>query len=265
MSKTQVFSFKENKGQIGDQFSKPRPDVLFTGNSGNLFFYLRNNGVSYQISRVDKWKSIENEGKQLHVPAVQKVPEQTTVYRFDIDWLGANSNATVQKQDQLSGYDNYYTEVCPNGALGVLSYGSVVYQNLYNGIDLKWYNKNGNLKYDYIVAPGADHKQIKLEIKGSKKISINKNGELIIETPLGELTEQAPLVLQNGKKLRSKWVIQNSIVSFDIENIDPSQELIIDPLVRLWERIMVELKRTSCGTHLLMPQETPIHRVYHYP
>nr|MBP9069990.1 gliding motility-associated C-terminal domain-containing protein [Bacteroidia bacterium] len=190
--------------------------------------------VSYQMNRVEKWKSIENKGKQLHVSAEQKIPEQTTVYRLDIDWLGANSNATVQKQDQLSGYDNYYTEVCPNGALGVLSYGSVVYQNLYNGIDLKWYNKNGNLKYDYIVAPGADHKQIKLEIKGSKKISINKNGELIIETPLGELTEQAPLVLQNGKKLRSKWVIQNSIVSFDIENIDPSQELIIDPLVRLW-------------------------------
>lgn len=230
----QSISFKENKGQIGDQFSKPRPDILFTGKSGNLVFHLRNNGVSYQMYQVNKWKVVENERMQLHVSAGQKIPEQTTVYRLDIDWLGANANATVQKQGQLPGYDNYYTDVCPNGALGVQSYGSVVYQNLYNGIDLKWYSKNGNLKYDYIVSPGADHTQIKLEIKGSKKLSINKNGELIIETPLGKLTEQAPIVLQNGRTLKAKWIIKNSIVSFDIENVDPSQELIIDPLVRLW-------------------------------
>ncbi|MDZ4663881.1 MAG: gliding motility-associated C-terminal domain-containing protein [Bacteroidota bacterium] len=236
LSKTQVISFKENKGQVGDQFSKSRTDILFTGNSGNLVFHLRNNGVSYQTYRVDKWKKITKEDAHsaIHRSINDKIPEQTTVYRLDIDWVGANESATVKKQDQLPGYENYYTEVCPNGVLGVQSYKSVVYQNLYEGINLKWYEKNGSLKYDYIVAPGADHSKIKLNIKGAKKLSINKNGELIIETPLGTLTEQAPLVLQGGRKLKAKWLIQNSMVSFDIVNVDPSQELIIDPLVRLW-------------------------------
>ena len=236
LNKTQQISFKENKGQVSDQFSNPRPDVLFTGNTGNLVFHLRNNGVSYQMYRVDKWKKITEDylHSGIHRKPSDKIPEQTTTYRLDIDWVGANTNAKLQKQDQIPGQDNYYTEVCPNGVFGVQSYGSVVYQNLYNGIDLKWYQKNGNLKYDYVVAPGVDHTQIKLNIKGATKISINKKGELIIETPLGKLTEQTPLVLQGGKKLNAKWKIEREIVSFSIEGIDPTQEMIIDPLVRLW-------------------------------
>jgi gliding motility-associated-like protein len=235
-TKGQKISFKENKGQIGDQFSNPRTDVLFTGNSGNLVFHLKKEGVSYQMYRVDKWKKNSDElsksGIRKNIGG--KTPEQTTVYRLDIDWVGANVNSTLIKQDQIPGSDNFYTEVCPKGVIGVQSYGSVVYQNLYSGVDLKWYSKSGSLKYDYIVAPGSDHKQIRLDIKGAKKLSINKKGELIIETPLATLTEQAPLVLQSGRQLKAKWIIENSFVSFEIENIDPSQELIIDPLVRLW-------------------------------
>jgi gliding motility-associated-like protein len=235
-AKTNTLSFKENKGQVSDQFSHARPDVLFTGNSGNLVFHLRNTGVSYQLYRVDSWNTLtdENMAFHLHKHVGDKTPAQTTIYRLDIDWVNANSVSTILKQDQLPGTDNYYTDVCPNGVTNVGSFKSVVYQNLYNGIDLKWYEKNGNLKYDYIVAPGADHSQIKLNIKGATKLSLNNKGELIIETPLGKLTEQAPLVTQGGKKLKANWTIEKNIVSFTIENSDPTRELIIDPLVRLW-------------------------------
>jgi gliding motility-associated-like protein len=236
LGKTGAVSFKENKGQIGDQFSNPRPDVLFTGNSGNLVFHLRNTGVSYQLYRVDSWNNITDEqiAFHLHKHLGDKTPKQTTIYRLDIDWVGANSNSAILKQEALPGYDNYYTEVCPNGVTNVSSYKSIVYQNLYTGINLKWYEKNGNLKYDYIVAPGADHSQIKLNIKGATNLSINKKGELIIKTPLGKLTEQAPLVMQGGRKLKANWVIDKNIISFNIEGANASQELIIDPLVRLW-------------------------------
>ncbi len=228
-------SFKENKGQIGDQFSKPRPDILFAGNTGNMDFYLRNNGISYQMVRVDKWKQVEDRAvKNSHPKTFNKVPEQTTIYRLDINWLNANLNSTVLKESTIEGYDNYYSEVCPNGVTGVKSYKNVTYQNLFNGIDLKWYEKNGDLKYDYIVAPGVDHKQIQLEIKGAETVFVDKNGELIIKTPLGELTEAAPYVTQNGKQLAAKWIVKGSLISFDIKNIDSSLPLIIDPLIRFW-------------------------------
>ena len=145
-------SFTENKGQIHDQNYKPRPDVLFGGESNGLVFRLRNNGISYQLNRIDSWKKRED-------PVVMKghpknfdtslVPDQSTIYRLDINWLNANTQATIQKGKAYEGYNNYYLESCPNGALKVKSFEDITYQNIYNGIDLKWYQKNGQLKYDY--------------------------------------------------------------------------------------------------------------------
>jgi len=248
--KETTLSFTENKGQVGDQFSRPRPDVIFTGNSGNLVFHLRSNGISYQMYRVDKWRNHpslalppstnaqdklgERTEQHQERDARERSPAQKTIYRLDINWLHANPNAAIKKENVLEGYDNYYSEVCPNGVTGVKSYKNITYQNLYSGIDLKWYENEGNLEYDYIVAPGVDHRQIQLEIKGAENISINKNGELIIKTPLGTVIEKSPYVTQNGKVLKAKWIINESIVSFHITDVDPTKQLVIDPLVRLW-------------------------------
>ncbi|HRP61331.1 MAG TPA: hypothetical protein PK833_13750, partial [Vicingus sp.] len=61
------------------------------------------------------------------------------------------------KGEALQGYNNYYLASCPDGALNVKSYQNITYQNIYDGIDLKWYSKAGELKYDYLLAPGADY------------------------------------------------------------------------------------------------------------
>ena len=232
-------SFTENKGQIHDQNYKSRPDVLFGGSDGNLVFHLKNNGISYQLNRVDTWKKESDLIKNNADAKIQKddeklVADQTTIYRLDINWLNANTNAELKKQNPLDGFNNYYSENCPNGALNVKSYQQITYQNIYDGIDLKWYEKDGHLEYDYLVSAGADYKQIQLEIKGADKITLNNKGELIYKTPLGDIIEQAPLVKQNGNTLKSKWIIKNNILSFEIENINKSQAFIIDPVVRLW-------------------------------
>ena len=234
-----AISFTENKGQIHDQNYKSRPDVLFGGSDGNLVFHLKNNGISYQLNRVDTWKKEIDLIKNHADAKIQKdeeklVADQTTIYRLDINWLNANTNAELTKQNPLDGFNNYYLENCPNGALNVKSYQQITYQNIYNGIDLKWYEKAGHLEYDYLVSAGADYKQIQLEIKGADKITLNNKGELIYKTPLGDIIEQAPLVKQNGKTLKSKWLIKNNVLSFEIENINKNQAFIIDPVVRLW-------------------------------
>ena len=234
-----AISFTENKGQIHDQNYKSRPDVLFGGSDGNLVFHLKNNGISYQLKRVDTWKKESDLIKNHPDVKIQKddeklVPDQSTIYRLDINWLNANTDAEVTKQNPLDGYNNYYLENCPNGVLNVKSYQQITYQNIYDGIDLKWYEKDGHLEYDYLVSAGADYKQIQLEIKGADKLALNNKGELIYKTPLGDIIEQAPLVKQNGKTLKSKWIIKNNVLSFEIENINKNQAFIIDPVVRLW-------------------------------
>ena len=212
ITKTDI-RFIENKGQVGDQNNNPRPDVLFSGATDDMIYHLTKSGISYQLTSWQKQRGGLN--KKI------KVTYQSTTFRIDSRWKGANTNFLILKGIAYTDINNYYSEVCPLGVIGVQSYKEVTYSNLYNGIDLKWYEKNGQLKYDYNVAAGIDYKQIQIEINGATKISINKNGELMITTPLGNLIEHAPIVFQNNKILPASWIINtsNNTVSFSIQKL----------------------------------------------
>lgn len=222
--------FQENKGQVCDQNYKTRHDVLFSGSANGINYHLTNSGISYQLNNVDSWE----ETTDLKTNNQRKIATKTTIYRVDINWLGANPNSKIVKGNELPGVSNFYLEQCRDGALDVKSYEDITYKNIYNGIDLKWYEKIGELEYDFIVKPYADLKQIKIEIKGSEKLSINKKGELEIKTPLGTIIEKAPVAFQNNKQLAACWIVKNNIASFKIDNYDKTQTLIIDPALRKW-------------------------------
>jgi gliding motility-associated-like protein len=228
LAQKESVSFTENKGQVHDQFHNPRKDILFYGSNGDLDYYLSNKGFCYQLSRILSWQEVKGMDKEK-----RRIPNETGIYRVDLKWLNWES-AKILGAEILPGYTNYYSKSCPDGLHGVRSFAEVQYQNLYKGINLKWYKKNKQLKYDYILSPGADYHQIKIQIDGATKIYLNSIDELVIETPYGNIIEQSPLVIQNNRELKAKWIIENSIVGFSIENVDPKYELIIDPGVRTW-------------------------------
>ncbi|MGE0567558.1 MAG: SBBP repeat-containing protein [Bacteroidia bacterium] len=227
--KKSIIAFTENKGQVYDQNYKPRPDVLFGVMAGDLAIHIKNSGVSYQLYRTDSYKEVEDEFSK----EKRKEIDQQSIYRIDLNWLNANKNFTKSTDNTLPGYNNYYLESCPDGALEVKSYSGITLHNLYRGIDLHYYEKNGELKHDYIVAAFSDYKQIQIEVKGAS-ISKNNDGSILFSTPLGKIQEGAPLVYQNGKQLKAKWEIINNILSFEIENYNPNEKLIIDPVTRIW-------------------------------
>jgi hypothetical protein len=231
-----TISFTENKGQISDQNYNPRPDVLFSGEANGLTFHIRKDGISYQTSRVDSWKQqdenlpegMREEGK------TDSVPDQMTIYRTDINWLGFNRDYTIENGESTAGFNNYYLPSCPDGAMNVKSYTDVTFKNLYTGVDVKWYEKNGELEYDFIVAPNTDYTKISWEIKGADRITIGENGQLIIETPLGNIEEQAPIAFQGETKVEATWKIDGNKISFQLGSYNENEVLIIDPVVRLW-------------------------------
>lgn len=235
--------FRENKGQVSDQFGNPRSDVLFSGEDAGLIYHLRRDGVSYQIQKVNS-KLQGDEG----LSGLERFPfgpslsllegkvvdsDSITCYRVDLRWLGANQGE-VQKVDEVDGFENYYLPVCPDGVLGVKSYHEVTYMGIYPGIDLRWHAKDGHLKYDFVVGAGADHRLIQIEVKGATGIRINELGSLVIETPLGELIEDAPIVMQGMRQLEARWVVDADHAWFDISGLEPGQPFIIDPSIRLW-------------------------------
>jgi hypothetical protein len=222
-------SFTENKGQIVDQNNLKRNDVLFNGQSGRLSYFIKESGVSYQLHKVEKWSDAEDISK-----GIFKRPIETSIYRVDINWLNTNKNYEVKKGEEIASSYNYYTSSFPEGIHNVKAYKDVFIKNIYKGIDLHYYEKDGDLKYDYIVAPKTDYKKIQLQIEGAEKIVLQKDGSILIKTPFGDIVEGAPVVFQNGKQLNAKWRVDKNVLSFIIQNYNPEYELIIDPVTRMW-------------------------------
>ena len=227
--KNSQITFTENKGQVSDQFNQRRQDVLFAGSAGELVYHIRNTGVSYQLNKIDSYK--EKIISKTNKPTL--LADQQTIYRVDINWLNCNKNFSIEEGEASPGHSNYYLEVCPKGIHNVKTYKDITLKNIYLGTDLHYYEKDGVLKYDYLVAPHANYKQIQMEVKGAE-IKLLNNGNLILKTSLGNIEEGAPVVYQNGKKIKASWKIKNNILSFDIPKYDPAFKLIIDPPTRVW-------------------------------
>ena len=136
----------------------------------------------------------------------------------------------------LDGHYNYFlgNDSC-RWATNALAFASILYQDVYDGIDFRVSSIGNNLKYDFIVRPGADPSQIKIEycgVDGIEKI----DDELEIRTAVGSLTEQKPFSYQvngdNKQTVPSEYRLHDNIVSFSFPaDYDECRELVIDPLL----------------------------------
>ncbi len=231
-------AFIENKGQVYNQYLQPNNEVKYSGRANDLVYHLKSNGISYQLSKEIAFKEVED----LKTRQKIKSTTQTNIYRIDINWLNSNKNVLIETGNEMEGYSNYYNAACPNGVIGVKSYKTLLYKNIYDGVDLKWYSNKGNLKYDFIVQPNANPNNIQLNINGAQSLLINTKGELEIKTPLGTIIEQAPIAYQGNAIIKTKWVLKNNgsnsltrgIASFEVEDYNKNLPLIIDPALRIW-------------------------------
>src|SRR6478735_4166904 len=123
--------FTPNRGQVKDQAGQNRPDVLFGGQAGKLAFHLRTNGISYQLSKIDRREKNRKDYFNKKRPA--KI-EKISIQRLDINWLGANTQAQVLSENQYPGYSNFYSEANKEGITMVPSFSSVRYKELYPSI-----------------------------------------------------------------------------------------------------------------------------------
>jgi hypothetical protein len=153
---------------------------------------------------------------------------------FQINLLGSNQNSKGFVENPLDGHYNYFlgNDSC-RWATNALAFASVLYPDVYNGIDFRVSSVGNNLKYDFIVKPGADPSQIKIEYCGA---GIEKlDNELKIRTIVGSLTELKPFSYQvndhNKQTVPSEYRLDNNIVSFSFPaDYDECRELVIDPL-----------------------------------
>lgn len=166
----------------------------------------------------------------------QPSTEPVNGHYFRIKLLGVNPEAKASVETPLEGHYNYFLgKDSSRWAAKALAYTSILYQDVYPGIDFHVSSIGNNLKYDFIVEPGADPSQIKIEYSGVDGIK-KSDGELEIRTAIGALTETKPFSYHgegsNQQTVPSEYNLDNNIVSFSFpDGYDECRQLIIDPLL----------------------------------
>jgi hypothetical protein len=150
-----------------------------------------------------------------------------------------NGRPPLQAQglDPQEGVSNYYKGNDPKAwRTNVPHYGRVSLSGVYDGVDLVSYGNQQKLEYDFVVAPGADPKQVQLAFEGVDSMDVNADGDLVLHTPIGDVLQKRPAVYQNSAQGRVNVAANYMIsprhrVSFELAAYDRKKPLVIDPVV----------------------------------
>jgi len=151
--------------------------------------------------------------------------------------VGGNREAGMAGESLLPSKTNYFLGNDPRQwRTGVANFGRVRYTGVYPGVDLVYHGNQRQVEYDFIVAPHASPKQIRLAFDGIESMRIGAQGELILATPHGNLVQPRPVVYQetNGRRriVDGRYAILSaSEVGFTLGRYDRSRPLVIDPVL----------------------------------
>ncbi|MBN4056976.1 T9SS type A sorting domain-containing protein [bacterium AH-315-J21] len=153
------------------------------------------------------------------------------VLRFD----GANESPKVDGVEKLAGVAHFYKGQSPDQwHTNVPTYKSVMYTELYPGIDMAYIGASGDIESEFYLAPGVDYHQIHLNYQGVQSRTIRNDGALVLKTELGELIEKAPFAYQdiNGSRVEVEAeykILADASIGFELSSYDSEFPLVIDP------------------------------------
>lgn len=216
------YLFKENKGQWPSQ-------VQFKAEITNGDIYFEKDGIVYNLyqpgghNHAQKDEHVEG---HIHTPSGKG-------HAYKVQFIGSDWSNEFTTAAPSTYYHNFLKGPKSQWANHVYSYQTVTLQNMYSGIDVKYYTQDTKLKYDFIVHPRVNAKDIQLQYSGADSLYI-KNGHLFIVTSLGEIQESAPYAYQviNGeiKNIECAYQLTDSTVKFIFpKDYYHAYELIIDP------------------------------------
>jgi hypothetical protein len=146
-------------------------------------------------------------------------------------------SATAVAEDELPGKRNYFVGSDPTQwHTNVPTYAKVRYRGVYPGVDLVYYGDQGQLEYDFVVAPNANPDSIRLQFAGGKRIAVAANGDLKLEGIQDSPAFRQPVAYQEIEGHRqpvssSFKLLADNTVGFKLGKYDCGRPLVIDPIL----------------------------------
>jgi len=221
-------SFTENCGQWDDS-------VCFRTQVGNVTAWYTGSSVYYQFTRYLEGKRADTRSDIGHRSGrgVEQLVVTTSL-------VGANPSALAVGEGIMGQMTNYYVGNAPaKWQTDVPSYQSIRVEEVYPGIDLRYYGSGGRLEYDFVVHPGADLSRIQIRYTGAKSLVVGPGGDLLVETPWGRMGELKPIIYVEEGGLRKSVpgefvLIGGNTFGFELTGDYPTDvPLVIDPVMLL--------------------------------
>jgi gliding motility-associated-like protein len=210
-------SFIQNKGQWPSH-------VKYKSEIPGGSFWIQSNGFAYEL--FDSTVFIPD-----HKP--NELPE-SVVKLFFLQQLENASLDEVVEQDDLPGYFNYYLGAdSTKWSSHVSRFQNVNFQNVYDGINLRFLGKSKSIKYQFELQPHANPNQISWVYHDSLRLELDTSGNLISHHALGRIYESRPFAFQsiNGHliEVKCEYVFNGNRLQFELGNYDSNYALVIDP------------------------------------
>ncbi|MFX0060915.1 MAG: SBBP repeat-containing protein [Candidatus Hermodarchaeota archaeon] len=166
---------------------------------------------------------------------MSRLSENKEPVRFSVTFSDSEDVIPVGK-NQNNHHLNYFLEDFQ--LIDVPTWNEIWYHDLYPSIDLRYYMSTQGLKYEFIVHPGADPTQIVIQVSNSMDLTIDAQIVSIKSKNQFEKMQFEDTMLQvfqaDGTSISAQFIrngIHQNCYGFQIGQYDPTQTLIIDPLV----------------------------------
>ena len=153
-----------------------------------------------------------------------------------IEFAGQRAPAAVAGEEPLAGVTNYYSgSRSADWYSGIPHYRRVRFAGVYPGIDLMWRSRGADLEYEFLVAAGADPRNIRVRFRGVSRFLIDEQGDLELETPGGKIRHRKPVAWQDvagvRRDVRIEFSLRGATAAFRLGEYDRQRPLWIDPVV----------------------------------
>lgn len=154
------------------------------------------------------------------------------LYRIDAVFVGANTSVRLEVETLATGYERYI--VPGTGVRGRKAWRAqtLVYHDVWPGIDVRMHCNTRGVKVDYVVRPGADPSVIALRYLGATSVNRTSSGTVEFTSPLRTVVESAPIAwTSDHQSVDVHTQVQGSTLRYELGDFDQTQTLVIDPQI----------------------------------
>jgi hypothetical protein len=241
--------FIPNQGQMDDRVA-----FYIQGKDKNLYFSPE--GMTLSLNYPQEKSSGSGGGPEGKIESRFGAPKAAGRWNIRLEFVNPNPGVRPTGEDKTGALVSYFKGKPEEWRTGLSTYSRIIYRDLWPGIDLVYSGNMNQLKYEFIVRPGADPSRIRLRYRGADDVRIAESGQLEVGTPAGVFRDGVPVAYQNieGKRrpVALAYSLQGSEESgieksteknaasptvtygFDVGGYDRTQTLVLDPIILVY-------------------------------